>query len=142
MRNQIYVVTFIAARLINSSGCEHEPANGFADDELVVKDIIHDLNITDGKTTLLFRATSGTTQSDFGPRDDAIVVTSSRSTYTLRYATRYPRGDNRWNLWVNHEIGEDGTGLESPAMGLDETGAPSVIYMPRHSVYGRVALTT
>jgi hypothetical protein len=27
-------------------------------------------------------------------------------------------------------------------MGLDATGAPSVIYMPRHSVYGRVALTT
>jgi hypothetical protein len=116
MRNQLYVVTFIAVGLINSSGCEHEPAKGFADDELVVKDIIHDLSIAHGKTTLLFRATAGTTQSDFGQRDDAIVVTSSGSTYTLRYATRYPRGDNRWNLWVHHEIGEDGTGLESPAI--------------------------
>lgn len=116
MKNQLHVLSFILVSFLTSSGCGSKPTNSTKDDEIALTSILHDLQITEGKTRLLFRNSSSTQPSHLGPREEAIVLTSSGSNYTLRYAIRYPQTETRWSLWVNHEIGEDGTGLESPAI--------------------------
>lgn len=116
MRSQVYVVSFILASFLTSSGCESKSTTETAEDDLALKSILHDLELSGGTTSLLSRNFSHPQMPNLGLREDAIVLTSSGPSYTLRYVIRYPQAENRWNLWVNHEIGEDGTGLESTAI--------------------------
>jgi hypothetical protein len=109
------VVTLLIL-FLNAAGCICPIESTQTDDDLILKQIVQDLNLTEGSTTLRWRTNSDTADESRGPREGAIVLTRQEAIYTLRYAVRDSHGDSLWKLWIKHDIGEDGTGLSSPAV--------------------------
>lgn len=116
MRIQLSRLTYMLVVICTGSliicGCSKQPASVNAVPDEIAKEITRDVDFGDGDTEVLQHFNKG-------DREVAIVLTKSKEQYTLwcvfRLQSDGEQQADRWKLWTNYVMIEDGTGAEDYA---------------------------
>jgi hypothetical protein len=126
-RTALIAIAVTVPFAVLSVGCTKPPRSTKAETaqpaqtmDNIAYEVQRDLQLTGTETTIVEITTSDLNRPEMRTRDEALVLTREPNGYTLRYVCRFPDSSNanlrKWRLWMNHDIIDDGTGAEVPAI--------------------------